>query len=550
MTTSTPNELTRAIVAAYDETPYTNISFPETHPDKLCAMARLFGLAAPEPARARVLELGCGDGSNLLPMAQHAPNARFLGVDLSSKHVASGQAAIAACRLANAELRQQDLLEFSASEGKFDYIIAHGVFSWVPEQVRSKLLAICRDNLSENGVAFVSYNALPGWGMRKALRDLLLFHTGALQGTQEKVQQARALTALLASAVGTEGGAYGQLLQQEMARLGTERDYFVRHDLLAEVNQAFYFHEFIRLAASANLQYLSGPILAQMLVSNLPPKLQEPLRKLGSDPVAVEQYMDFVQNQSFRRTLLCHAGVKLNRTLTPDLLRGFYYTSLISKPDAGTLNLQPGVAHEFQVRDNVAGLKNDSPFTKAVLDSLAGMKVARISYPELVATARAKSLPFLTGEQHQRRAATEEGGLAQGLAQLYMRGVIDIFADRPQLTLTVTEKPAATPLARHQATQGGLATNRAHDSIPLDATARSILSACNGERDAAGIVTFLAAQSPAAQSPAAQSPAAVPNGSQTLSEPGKPIERAPDAHATWQRNVAIGLPKLAAAGFF
>src|SRR3954464_15165553 len=77
MTTSTPNEFTRAIAAAYDETPYVSPAFPQTHPDKLCAMARLFGLDAPAPARARVLELGCADGSNLLPMAQHAPEARF-----------------------------------------------------------------------------------------------------------------------------------------------------------------------------------------------------------------------------------------------------------------------------------------------------------------------------------------------------------------------------------------------------------------------------------------------------------------------------------------
>ena len=540
MTTSTPHASERATGAAYDETPYVSIAFPETHPDKLCAMARLFGLEAPEPARARVLELGCGDGTNLLPMAQHAPDARFLGIDLSARHVASAQAAISACRLANAEIRQQDVLEFSASEGKFDYIIAHGIFSWVPEHVRSQLLAICRDNLSENGVAFLSYNTFPGWGMRMALRDMLLFHTQALQDTQAKVQQARALTALLADAVGTDGGAYGLLLQQELARLTSSRDDFVRHDLLGDDNQPFYFHEFIQLAASANLQYLSGPILAQMLASNLPPKIQELLRKVGNDPIVLEQYMDFVRNQSFRRTLLCHAGVRLNRALTPDLLRRFYYTSLIRKPEAGTLQLQPGVVHEFKVRDNAASLKNETPFSKAVLDSLAGTSLARISYPELVETARAKALPFLIGEAQQRRAANEERALAQNLAQLYMLGVIDIFADRPQLTLTVTEKPAATPLARHQATQGGTAINRAHRGVALVATDRLILSACNGERDAAGIAAFLAAL-PKEELPREVLP---------LSEPGRPIEREADTPALWQRKVASGLSKLAAEGFF
>jgi methyltransferase-like protein len=249
-----------------------------------------------------------------------------------------------------------------------------------------------------------------------------------------------------------------------------------------------------------------------MLLTSLPPKAQEALRRVGNDPIILEQYMDFVRNQNFRRTLLCHAGVKLNRALAPDLLRRFYYTSLINEPEVGTLNLQPGVMHEFTVRDSAASLKNDSPFSKAVLDSLADRRLARISYPELAETARTRALPFLIGEAQQRRAANDEAALAQGLSQLYMAGVIDIFADRPQLTLTVTERPAATPLARYQATQSGMATNRAHHNVPLDAAERLILSACNGERDAAGIVTFLGA---------------LP-----------------------QENVASALQKLAAAGFF
>jgi methyltransferase-like protein len=529
MTTSTRNPFAQATGAAYDETPYVSIAFPDTHPDKLCAMARLFGLEAPEPARARVLELGCGDGTNLLPMAQHAPDARFLGIDLSSKHVASGQAAIAASGLGNAEIRQQDVLEFGASEGKFDYIIAHGLFSWVPEQVRTKVLAICGDHLSENGVAYVSYNTFPGWGMRMALRDMALFHTRALQDTQAKVQQARALTALLVDAVATEGGPHGLLLQRELARLSSSREDFVRHDLLGDVNQPFYFHEFIQLAAGANLQYLSEPILAQMLVTNLPPKIQEALRKLGNDPIVLEQYMDFVRNQNFRRTLLCPAGVKLNRALQPDLLRRFYFTSLINKPEAGALNLRPGVVQEFKVRDSTASLKNESPFSKAVLDILADMKLARISYPELAEAARAKAAPFLVDEAQRRRAAHDEGALVQGLAQLYMGGVIDIFADRPRLALTVTDRPAATPLARHQATQGGMPISRAHRSVALDATERLILSACDGECDAAGIVTFLAAQP---------------------KEPGKATAREAESPEFWQRKVAAGLSKLAQAGFF
>src|SRR4029078_9243241 len=100
---------------------------------------------------------------------------------------------------------------------------------------------------------------------------------------------------------GVEGSGWGQVLQQELATLTGSRGDFVRHDLLGDVNQPFYFHEFIKLAARPKLQYLSGPILAQMLRSNVPPRIQETLRRVGNDPIILEQYLDFVRNQSFRR---------------------------------------------------------------------------------------------------------------------------------------------------------------------------------------------------------------------------------------------------------
>jgi methyltransferase-like protein/cyclopropane fatty-acyl-phospholipid synthase-like methyltransferase len=536
MTTSIPNEFTRAIGAAYDETPYASAAFRQTHPDKLWAMARLFGLDAPAPARARVLELGCADGANLLPMAQHAPEARFVGIDASERHVASAQAAIDQCGLRNVEVRQYDILQFGASEGKFDYIIAHGVFSWTPKDVRTKILEICRDNLSENGVAFVSYNALPGWGMRMALRDMVLFHTQSLKDSKAKVLQARALTAFLADTVNTEGNPYGLLLKQELEKLKRYPDNYVRHDLLGEVNQPFYFHEFVSLAAAAKLQYLSEPSLAQMVASNLPPKTQETLKKLGRNPIAQEQYMDFVRNQNFRQTLLCHAGVTLTRNIPSDQIKRFYYTSVILKPEPGTLNLQPGVAHDFKVKNNEAVLRVDNPFAKAVFDTLADAKLDRISYPDLVAAAKAKALPFLVGDDRLRRASHDEAALAQSLSQLYTRGLIEIFADRPNVTLTAPERPAATPLARYQAERASMVTNRAHDSIRLDAMARFVVMACNGERDAAGIVDFLVALAR--------------EGKLQLSDAGKPIEREAQLRASLASSVDNALPKLAAVGIF
>src|SRR6266851_5993395 len=158
--------MTANIPYSYDEVPYHSFPFADSHPDRLATVAHLFGLTPPDPQTARILELGCASGGNLLPMAELYPQGRFIGIDLSERQIAAGQQAVTAVGLTNLELRQASILDVDASWGQFDYVIAHGVFSWVPEPVQDKILSICHTNLQPNGIAYISYNTLPGWHMR------------------------------------------------------------------------------------------------------------------------------------------------------------------------------------------------------------------------------------------------------------------------------------------------------------------------------------------------------------------------------------------------
>jgi len=110
---------------------------------------------APPVEGWRVLEIGCGDGSNILPMAFDYPEGRFVGLDRALNPVEAGRALASRLQLANIELHAADLLEWEP-DGEFDYIIAHGIFSWVPEEIREKILKICRVALKPLGVAFIS----------------------------------------------------------------------------------------------------------------------------------------------------------------------------------------------------------------------------------------------------------------------------------------------------------------------------------------------------------------------------------------------------------
>src|SRR5262245_53527423 len=140
---------------SYDEVPYESHPLPQTHPAHLAAVARLFGLLTPPPERCRVLEIGCASGGNLIPMALTLPGSSFVGIDLSERQVAEGHRLAGALGLGNVELLHRDVLDVGDELGRFDYVLCHGVYSWVPAPVRDRALELCATNLAPNGVAYV-----------------------------------------------------------------------------------------------------------------------------------------------------------------------------------------------------------------------------------------------------------------------------------------------------------------------------------------------------------------------------------------------------------
>src|SRR3954447_19950584 len=157
----------------YDQVRYSNFPYAQTHPDRLATVATLHGLEPPNLAHARVLEIGCGAGGNLLAMAAGAPGLRAMGVDLARSAIEEGRRVVGEVGLTNVELRQADVRDLTdGSIGQFDYIVAHGVYGWIPADARDALLATIHASLAPDGVAYVSYNAQPGGYFRRMLRDV------------------------------------------------------------------------------------------------------------------------------------------------------------------------------------------------------------------------------------------------------------------------------------------------------------------------------------------------------------------------------------------
>ena len=471
---------------SYDTIPYRSLPFPQTRPECLAAVAHLFGLASPPVEGCRVLELGCSMGGNLILMAQNHPDARLLGIDASSRQISEGWKTIDALGAKNIELKHQNILEIGAEIGEFDYIIAHGVYSWVPTAVQTKLLEICKRHLAANGVAYISYNTYPGWHIRGIVRDMMLFHGMQFKDPATRLAQAKALVAFVAKSSSGDASPYQQLLQGELEMLGKSEDYYVHHDHLEENNHPVYFHEFARSLAVNGLQYLGEADFSTMVSTNFAPEIARTLNDIGAhDILQMEQYMDFVRCRYFRQTLVCHSAVRLNRRIGAGALKGLYLASQAA-PENGGPALDPATTATFRTARGRA-VNCRSPLTKLALVALQKQWPMPIAFEELHAQARSEA----EKSGHPAHNAAGEDFFGGEMLTCMAAGVVEWRLAPPPYTGVVGKTPATTAAARLQAAQGRAVSNLRGETVSLDELHRQLLIHLDGTRNLAQLTDAL-----------------------------------------------------------
>lgn len=292
-----------ATAGSYDAYPYVGYAYWFSHPDHLGVMGGLAGIATVRAGDARVLEIGCGDGGNVISLATLLPSGRFVGIDLSTVQIEQGRRLIAELGLTNVELHHADLTRFEIEPASFDYVIAHGVYSWVPDPVRDGLLALVRRALTPGGVAIVSYNARPGNWLFEPARQLMRFHTRRIADPNAKVREARAITgAWLDHLEATHPTGRGALARRMGSVLMGASRMLVRHDFLSESERAFLFSEVAERARQHGLAYLDNALPSAQRPELLEPEARDLLQSL-TDPIRQQQYFDFFDNTRFRATL-------------------------------------------------------------------------------------------------------------------------------------------------------------------------------------------------------------------------------------------------------
>jgi SAM-dependent methyltransferase len=448
----------------------------------------LFGLDPAPAARCRVLELGCGDGVNLLSMAQTLPQANFVGIDASTTAIERGSRLADAAALDNVELRVGRLEALPDDIGGFDYIVSHGVYSWVAPRARAGLLACAGERLGSNGIAYVSYNAYPGCHLRDMTREVLQYHLRDVDDPDTQLEQAQRLMATIVAI--DDPSPYARALREQMQRMLGYSDALLLHDDLAEISSPFYFHEFVEHAAGHGLQFLSEAELFESRMDGVPATAAGLFEAAAEDPLAREQYMDFFKNRTFRRTLLCRTQLEVQRTIADVHLERFAISSPAQPvaPDGG--------GPETFATPEGHSVTTSEPLVLAAMHALAAAWPAALTFAELLAQSA------VDAEAPPERAAER---LRAVLLESYAARVVQLQSVAPPVSATAGEAPRASALARAQCAVGvPVVSSLLHANARLEGELEPrLLPLLDGTRDRNALNAALSARAAAPARPKA-----------------------------------------------
>lgn len=379
----------------YNELVYKSNPFSYATARKVEAYATLYGLNPTDSRKARILELGSSFGGNILTQALYNPDNYYVGVDLSEEQVNIGKKFIEQLGLKNIELHQKDILEIDEDFGKFDYVISHGVFSWVPDVVKEKMIWICNHNLNENGVAYLSYNTLPGWKEGEKIREMMLYVNKYFPEKEqgEKVRRGKVFMEIIAEQM----KLYPNISERkknfiELAESIIKMDdYYIGHEHLEVFNDPMYLYQFVEMLEKEDLQYITDIDLRLSYSGIYRNETKEKIQQLSlGDNVIKEQVLDYLLDTQFRKSVICKKSQreKLNfsESIPNDIIDSFYYTPSFTKEEIGKEGLLFDALNDiidkgelFKVEDVKKFLKKKKAKNEEIEEAIKNLRVSLLN---------------------------------------------------------------------------------------------------------------------------------------------------------------------------
>lgn len=447
------------------------------HPDRLAAIGRLLGLDPPAIERARVLEIGCGAGGNLLPMAERNPAASFVGIDESRWHAATAQLAANELGLSNVEFPTIGIRDVSSQLGTFDYIFFRGDFARLPAKLQDKVLAVCHAQLNASGLAYLGYRALPGSIWRRVVGELTAIGVASEASADERVAHARRMLRLAIDALSTDASSYGRLLNHVAEAAAAAADRGLLHEYMKLEGDALLLADFVERAAQHQLHYLADAQWEIVSGADLSPAVTASLEEVAGDRAARQRRLDLLTDVELHQSIVARQAVESIRFI-PERLQGTYLAGPLDH--VATLEeLQNAGPVQFTVRDSTV-ISRTEPVVKLALAAIASASPRSVAYDELV---RQIGQLLAASGGPSTLAPEDRTVLAENLLDCVGQGWIDVHTDRDRFVTTISARPLASRWARVQSSAVDWATNLRHEAVDLDQISRHVLVYLDGQHD-------------------------------------------------------------------
>lgn len=460
----------------YESVPYRGHPITATAPARMTLASLAHGGPRPSLEAPRVLEIGCGDGANLLPLAYFHPRWQLVGVDSSARAIATAREGARALGIDNIVFHESDLASFEP-EGEHEFVIAHGVYSWIDADRRAALRRLARRALTSSGLAYVSFNAMPGWGVRGRIRDALL-----RTAERPTLDAARARVEDLVGLVPEERNDWTMLLSHELERARVAPDAYLAHEYLAPDNHAFWLGEVSRDFRADGLRY-AGDGFFGVTEGFVDPALRTRAEALVEDPIAREEMIDLIAFRQLRAALFCRDDAPVPSALEV-LEHTFVAGAARRRSDPFDLS-----AEAEEVFDSPYGreVRVRSPLSKMALLVLADRYPEGFRVERLIAECRDRLASHDIAPE-----PGDEARLREGLSTLAALLDVELRLDAPPLRIEPRARPRALALTRHEAERSEAVTSALHTMIPLDPLDRAIVVRLDGSRSASEVADAIA----------------------------------------------------------
>lgn len=411
---------------AYDEVEYPTPILSSQTPNQLRASGLMHGYSAPDARTARVLEIGCGNGFNLIGIAANNPDGRCVGFDLSETAIGKGRELIERAGLTNIELHVGDILTWPRDGEQFDYITCHGVYSWVPDFVRSPLIELIGKKLAPGGVAYLGYDCLPGSGAKQAINKFLVERTRHIPDLVERVETAVKLITVLA-----RHQRDGSRLKPQLDALVRDvprymRSYFF-HDWLAEFYRPVSLQELGEEAAKNGMKHAGDAALHDLYIGDLDAEAMALFNAVGPEKLDKNIALDLLRgSHMFRGDLLIRTDAPPPAEAEP-LKQLWYHFRGTREPGVDDVGM-PGIKY---AKGETIFITSADPEMIAMMEALIEAGPRELTYDEL------KAASGLSAE-----------ALDKNLRWVAIMGLIEIQSTPPNYTLEPGEKPRAGTLVR------------------------------------------------------------------------------------------------------